>query len=73
MMFVVSLISRYMSNPTKLHMEAANRILRYLTGTTDFGVFYRGTRELNVYTVTMLEIKKTGRALQVICSYSAHE
>jgi hypothetical protein len=50
MMFVVSLISRYMSNPTELHMEAAKRILRYLKGTTDFGVFYRGTRELNVYT-----------------------
>ncbi|CAL8176432.1 unnamed protein product [Prunus armeniaca] len=52
MKFVVSLISRYMSNPTELHMEAAKRILRYLRGTTDFGVFYKkgGKGELNVYT-----------------------
>ncbi|CAL2259665.1 unnamed protein product [Prunus armeniaca] len=52
MMFVVSLIIRNMSNPTELHMEAAKRILRYLRGTTDFGVFYKkgGKGELNVYT-----------------------
>ncbi|XP_034200664.1 secreted RxLR effector protein 161-like [Prunus dulcis] len=52
MMFVVSLISKYMSNPTKPHMEATKRILRYLRGTTDFGVFYKkgGKGELNVYT-----------------------
>ncbi|BBN70200.1 hypothetical protein Prudu_1446S000600 [Prunus dulcis] len=43
---------KYMSNPTKPHMEATKRILRYLRGTTDFGVFYKkgGKGELNVYT-----------------------
>jgi hypothetical protein len=28
-MFVMSLISRYMANPTELYLQAAKRILRY--------------------------------------------
>ena len=39
-----------MSNPTKLHMEVEKRTLRYLKGTTNFGVFYRRQGELCVYT-----------------------
>eukprot|EP00268_Persea_americana_P058420 TRINITY_DN70637_c0_g1_i1.p1 TRINITY_DN70637_c0_g1~~TRINITY_DN70637_c0_g1_i1.p1 ORF type:complete len:219 (+),score=27.04 TRINITY_DN70637_c0_g1_i1:370-1026(+) len=52
LMFVVSLISRYMSSPTELHMQAAKRALRYLRGTVNFGVFYKkgGNGELLVYT-----------------------
>lgn len=41
MMFVVSLISRYMENPTELHLQAAKKVLRYLKGTTGFGIFYK--------------------------------
>lgn len=41
MMFVVSLISRYMSRPTELHLQAAKRALRYLKGTANFGIFYK--------------------------------
>lgn len=40
LMFVVSLISRYMAKPTNLHLMAAKRVLRYLKGTTDLGIFY---------------------------------
>ena len=52
LMFVVSIISRYMENPTKLHLQAAKRVLRYLRGTIDFGIFYRkgGDDELVAYT-----------------------
>jgi hypothetical protein len=32
-MYVVSLISRYMESPTEMHLLAAKRILRYLQGT----------------------------------------
>ena len=39
-MFVVGLISRYMENPTKLHLQIAKRVLRYLKGTLEFGIFY---------------------------------
>ena len=41
MMFVVSLISRYMENPTELHLQAAKRVLRYLKGITGFEIFYK--------------------------------
>ncbi|WZY76517.1 hypothetical protein YC2023_022901 [Brassica napus] len=50
--FSVSLLSRYMSNPTDLHLQAAKRVLRYLKGTMDFGIWYKrgGKGELLVYT-----------------------
>lgn len=41
LMFVVSLISRYMEQPTELHLQTAKRVLRYLKGTIDFGIFYK--------------------------------
>ena len=52
MMFVVSIISRYMENPTELHLQTAKRVLRYLQGTFGFGIFYRkrGDDELVAYT-----------------------
>ncbi|GAA0151404.1 transmembrane signal receptor [Lithospermum erythrorhizon] len=40
-MYVTSLISKFMSNPTELHMHLAKRILRYLKGTIDFGILYK--------------------------------
>ena len=41
MMYGVSLISRYMESPMEIHLLAAKRILRYLQGTKDFGLFYK--------------------------------
>ncbi|XP_051132509.1 uncharacterized mitochondrial protein AtMg00810-like [Andrographis paniculata] len=41
MMFVVSLASRYMENPTELHLKVVKRALRYLKGTSGFGIFYK--------------------------------
>lgn len=40
-MYGVSLIRRFMSSPTMSHWLAAKRILRYLKGTTDLGIFYK--------------------------------
>jgi len=50
--FVVNLISRYMENPTEFHLQVAKRVLRYLKGTLDFGIFYKkgGNNELVAYT-----------------------
>lgn len=52
LMFIVSLISRYMGKPTELHFQAVKRVLRYLNGTTDFGIFYKkgGSKSLVGYT-----------------------
>ncbi|KAL5794737.1 hypothetical protein ACOSP7_003331 [Xanthoceras sorbifolium] len=36
----VGLVSRYMEDPTTTHFKAAKRILRYIKGTLDFGLFY---------------------------------
>lgn len=50
--FVVSLMSRFMAKPTELHLQAAKRVLRYLKGTMDFGIWYKrgGPGEVLVYT-----------------------
>ncbi|XP_040372964.1 secreted RxLR effector protein 161-like [Rosa chinensis] len=52
MMFVVSLISRYMARPTELHMQVAKRALRYVKGTMNYGIFYikGGAEELMAFT-----------------------
>ncbi|KAL0298728.1 UNVERIFIED_CONTAM: Retrovirus-related Pol polyprotein from transposon RE1 [Sesamum radiatum] len=41
MMFAVSLLSRFLENPTQLHFQLAKRVLRYLQGTTDYGIFHK--------------------------------
>ena len=43
-MYAVSLISRFMENPTTMHLLAAKRILRCLQGTKDFGLFIKRDR-----------------------------
>ncbi|KAM0989066.1 hypothetical protein FF1_013044 [Malus domestica] len=39
-LYVVGLVSRYMENPTTTHLKTVKRILRYLKGTVNFGLFY---------------------------------
>jgi hypothetical protein len=40
--FAVSMVSRFASNPTAEHMKAVKRILRYLKGTLNYQLTYRG-------------------------------
>lgn len=44
LMYGVSVISRYMDIPTKMHLNAAKRILRYVKGTIDYRVLYNSQR-----------------------------
>ena len=39
-MQVVGLVSRFESNPKKTHVTAVNRILKYLKGTMEYGLWY---------------------------------
>ena len=39
-MFAVSLISRFMESPKNIHWQDGKRILRYIAGTTNFGIQY---------------------------------
>ena len=47
-MYAVSLISRFMESPTKFHLIAAKRILRYIKGTPDLSILYQRRRKLNL-------------------------
>ncbi|GAA0169316.1 transmembrane signal receptor [Lithospermum erythrorhizon] len=52
-MHATCLISRYMSNPTELHLQAAKRILRYLKGSMQLEIMYQKSNikgELLAYT-----------------------
>lgn len=37
----VSIVSRFMSEPSKAHLTAAKRILRYVKGTKSYGILYK--------------------------------
>nr|XP_048327648.1 secreted RxLR effector protein 161-like [Ziziphus jujuba var. spinosa] len=39
-LYAVGVISRYMENPITTHLKVAKRIIRYLKGTTSFGLYY---------------------------------
>ena len=41
-LFSVSYLSRFMSKPYSNHLVAAKRILRYIKGTSDYGLIYKG-------------------------------
>lgn len=65
MMFLVSILSRYMGSPTEVHVRAAKRVFRYLRGTYGLGIFYKKgeKKELIAYTNSDyagdLEVRKT--------------
>ncbi|XP_071708988.1 secreted RxLR effector protein 161-like [Rutidosis leptorrhynchoides] len=52
LMYVVSLLSRFMSNPKGDHPLAAKRVLRYIKSTFDYGLVYgkHSNQGLKVYT-----------------------
>ncbi|XP_024164205.1 uncharacterized protein LOC112171226 [Rosa chinensis] len=40
-MYAASLLSRFMHNPTQMHLGTAKRVLRYIQGSIDFGMMNR--------------------------------
>nr|GEX68647.1 putative RNA-directed DNA polymerase [Tanacetum cinerariifolium] len=52
MMYVVCLISHFIAKPREEHMQAAKRVLRYLKGTLDFGLFYYRNSDSKLKTYT---------------------
>ena len=47
--FSVGLLSRYMETQKESHWLAAKRILRYIRGTLDFGLFYSYKDDATLY------------------------
>ncbi|KAJ3679560.1 hypothetical protein LUZ60_017571 [Juncus effusus] len=50
--FVVGLVSRFMQAPTKSHLDAAKRILKYVSSTLDLGLFYKKGSEFVLHGYT---------------------
>ena len=47
--FAVSLLSRFMHCATEMHLQAAKRVLRYIKGTTDYGVKFKNCQNFRFY------------------------
>ena len=41
--YIVNQLSKAMVKPTKIFWKARKHVLRYLRGTTEYGLWYRGT------------------------------
>uniref|UniRef100_A0A3Q7I336 Reverse transcriptase Ty1/copia-type domain-containing protein n=1 Tax=Solanum lycopersicum TaxID=4081 RepID=A0A3Q7I336_SOLLC len=50
--FSISMVYRFMHNPTKHHFGAVKRILRYVAGTTDFGIWYSRKSDFRLFGFT---------------------
>ena len=46
--FSVSLVARYMSDPSFVHLKAVKIILRYVKGTTKYGIHYTCNSKLQL-------------------------
>ncbi|XP_071735125.1 uncharacterized mitochondrial protein AtMg00810-like [Rutidosis leptorrhynchoides] len=46
--YAVGVVSRYMSNPKKPHLDVVRRILRYVKGIINFGILYKKTKECHM-------------------------
>ncbi|XP_018476684.2 secreted RxLR effector protein 161-like [Raphanus sativus] len=44
LIYLVNMVSRFMESPGEPHLAAAKRNLRYVKGTSDFGIQYRRSR-----------------------------
>ncbi|OIT04124.1 retrovirus-related pol polyprotein from transposon tnt 1-94, partial [Nicotiana attenuata] len=47
-LFAVGVVRRFMEASTSTHLKVTRRILRYLKGTIDFGLFYSSSNDLNL-------------------------
>jgi len=46
--YVVGLVSRYMELPQQVHLQVVKRIIRYIKGTTTFGLFYSSSKKIKI-------------------------
>lgn len=46
--FSVGMVSRFMHNPSRQHFGAAKRLLRYIAGTQDFGIWYSNVADFKL-------------------------
>ena len=46
--YAVRLVSRYMKSPRQVHLQVVKRIMRYIKGTTTFGLFYSSSKKIEI-------------------------
>ncbi|GJV48825.1 retrovirus-related pol polyprotein from transposon TNT 1-94 [Tanacetum coccineum] len=46
--FLIGVLSQFMHKPSKHHFGATKRVLRYLAGTKEFGIWFRRTKDMNL-------------------------
>ena len=44
----VSILSRFMNCASEMHLKAAKRVIRYVKGTSNFGIKFKRTKEFNL-------------------------
>ena len=47
-MFSASLLSRFMQNPSEKHYQVAKRVLRYIKGTMELGIWFRKSADMKL-------------------------
>ncbi|KAH9699128.1 hypothetical protein KPL71_024224 [Citrus sinensis] len=65
--YAVSVVSRFMSNPSKLHWDAVKWVMRYLKGTLDHGLMYGKSKH------EVCEVRGWKATLQHIVALSSTE
>ncbi|XP_031255127.1 secreted RxLR effector protein 161-like [Pistacia vera] len=48
-MYAASFLSRFMNGPSEMHLKATKRVLRYIRGCADLGIWFRKAKKLNLY------------------------
>ena len=70
--FAVNLLARFSSAPTKRHWSGVKRILRYLRGTIDLGLYFRKKQDLSIIGYTdagYLSDPRNGLSEMSLCSF----
>lgn len=47
--FIVGCVSRFLENPSKIHVNAVKRIFKYISGTSKHGILYKFNQKLNLF------------------------
>lgn len=47
--YTVGVVSRFLSNPKEVHVNAVKRILKYLKGTVDFGIIFEKNSKQTIF------------------------
>jgi hypothetical protein len=70
--FSVTTLSQYLVEPRHVHLVVAKHVMRYLTGTLDFGLYYTGYHDFRMigYTDSDWARSVSDRKSTSVCCFS---